>query len=98
MDTKKITSVLLSLVFIPGIILAQQTRTKHKGDSTENKSVFMSGSKVIPISQMDQSKIYHWANGQRSTPSGCQAGDPSAIYARVLGDSAVVVRKYVKKH
>lgn len=52
----------------------------------------MRRSKIIPISQMDQRKIYHWGDGERSTPTGRQAKDSSAKFARVYGDSAIVVK------
>jgi|GEM_PF-5185185 len=48
---------------------------------------------IVEIRHMDQRKIYHWGNGQRATPSGRQADDPKAKFARVFGDSAVVVKR-----
>ncbi len=95
---KKIIPLVLSLVIIPGIIMAQQNKRSEKKDSSQNKSSFMSRSNVILISKMNQRKTYNWATGQRATPSGRQAGDRYAIWARVLGDSAIVVKNpYAKK-
>ena len=94
---KKIPVAAISLVFIPGIVQAQQTNLKGKTDTTVNKNEFNLVAQVIPISEMDQRKIYRWDNGQGATPSGRQAGDPSARYARVLGDSAVVVNDWTEK-
>ena len=55
------------------------------------KTNFEKRSKLVLIKDMNQRRIYSWQDGQRSTASGRQALDPSAVYARVYKDSAVVV-------
>jgi hypothetical protein len=87
---KKIILFGISLAFLPGILPAQQTNPDHTKDSKEKKQAAIGGA-IVPFMKLDQRKIYHWANGQRSTPTGRQAGDPFANYAEVFGDSAVVV-------
>jgi hypothetical protein len=90
---KKITTV-TKPVTVPARVA---TTNQEKKDTAVTKNVAVTDTRVIPISQMEQNKIYHWDNGQRSTPTGRQAGDPLAYYARVLGDSAVVVVGPLKK-
>lgn len=93
---KKIIPFTISLVLVSGIIHAQSTETESASETAENNtnSTFISRSAIIPISEMDQRKVYQWENGQRATPTGRQAGDPSAVYARVYGDSAVVLKPH----
>ena len=76
----------LVLALASGVVQAQE---ENHDDPVETRRT----GRLVRIVDMDQRKIYHWANGQKATPSGRQAGDPDAIYARVIGDSAVVVRK-----
>lgn len=91
---KKIIIMAISLGFIPGIIWAQQKDSKK--NTTSNS--FLSRSRIVTFSQLDQRKIYNWGNGQRSTPTGRVAGEHLlSDYVRVLGDSAVVVKKPIKK-
>lgn len=77
--------------------MAQQKNKKDKMDSAKIKSAIKPVSKVVRISELDQRKIYNWGNGQRSTPTGRQAADRAAKYARVSGDSAFVVPKPFKR-
>jgi len=96
---KTIPVALISLVLIGGTVHAQQRPgvirdtlvTVTNKDTAVTKDEVTSSFFMIPINQMDQTKIYHWDNGQTATPTGRQAGDPSAVYARVMGDSAIVV-------
>lgn len=87
---KKIIPFAISLAFLPGVLLAQQTNPDHTKDSTVKNQAALRGA-IVSFRKLDQRKIYHWANGQRSTPTGRQAGDPTANFAEVFGDSAVVV-------
>ena len=64
---------------------------KDPQGKTSNRA--FSNARVIPISGMNQRKNYYWGNGQRSTPMGRLADDPDALYAKVAGDSAIVVKK-----
>lgn len=84
------------MIAAPSFVWAQEMRT-------ETMPAKRSSTLVIPISQMDQSKIYNWGNGQRSTPAGRQAGEKNVRFAKVMGDSAIVVsrreaRKYRKNN
>lgn len=90
---KKIIIAVISFLFIPGIVLAQQTGNKDKKDSVDSWRSYLRSPRLVPINKMDQRKIYKWRNGQKATASGRQAGDRSAKYARVFGDSAMVVSK-----
>lgn len=90
---KKIKIVAIFLMLIPGIAIAQRKDTEPKTDSSQTENIRKAFSKVVRIKDMDQRKIYNWGDGQRSTPSGRQASDRQAKYARVWGDSAIVVRK-----
>lgn len=90
---KKIKILAIFLMIIPGIVIAQQKDTESKTDSSQAEITRKPFSKVVRIKDMDQRKIYNWEDGQRSTATGRQAGDRKAKYARVFGDSAIVVRK-----
>jgi len=94
---KKIETAVAALVFLPLTALAQQMQIQKKMDTTVNKSPAISNARVIPISSMDQRKIYYWGNGQRSTATGREAGERNIKYARVFGDSAKVVKDPYKK-
>src|SRR4030095_731671 len=101
---KTIPVALICMVFFCGTVDAQRpgvTRdtvlTKVKRDTAVTRDVVASIPTMIPISQMDQTKNYRWDNGQTATPTGRQAGDPSAVYARVIGDSAIVVYDWREK-
>jgi hypothetical protein len=99
---KKIPVTVISLVLLQGIIYAQETKSAVAKDAittvaSRDTTAPIPISSMILISQMDQTKNYRWDNGQTATPTGRQAGDPSAVYARVLGDSAVVVYDWREK-
>lgn len=74
-----------------------EVKVNDKFDTINASNAFVQSPGIISISQMDQRKIYRWGNGQSSTAAGRQAGDPTAKYARVFGDSAVVVRDWPDK-
>jgi len=97
---KTIPVTVISLVLLQGIIYAQETKSAVAKDTVTtvvSKDTAAPIYSMIPISQMDQTKNYRWDNGQTATPSGRQAGDASAIYARVIGDSAIVVYDWKEK-
>ena len=103
---KTIPVALISLVLFGGTVHAQRTSpvirdtvmTQVSRDTAVDKDVATTGiSTMIPISQMIQTKNYRWDNGQTATPTGRQAGDPAAVYARVIGDSAIVVYDWREK-
>ena len=101
---KTIPVALISLVLIGGTVHAQRTGvirdttvTQINRDTAVVKDGVANMTTMIPISQMDQTKNYRWDNGQTATPSGRQAGDPLAVYARVIGDSAIVVYDWREK-
>lgn len=74
------------------IVAAQEKNPVSKRDTLSSpRSSFFRHSQLLTFRQMDQRKIYRWGNGQRSTPTGRQAGEVTPKYVRVLGDSAVVV-------
>ena len=101
---KTIPVALISLVLFGGTIHAQRRGvirdtmvTQVSRDTAVVKDAGTSIPTMILISQMDQTKNYRWDNGQTATPTGRQAGDPSAVYARVIGDSAIVVYDWREK-
>jgi len=101
---KRIPVAFISLVLVGGIAHAQRTSvirdtlmTQVKREAVSTSDVVTSIPTMIPISQMDQTKNYRWDNGQTATPTGRQAGDPSAVYARIIGDSAIVVYDWREK-
>ena len=101
---KIIPVALICLVFFHGTVRAQRPGvirdtlvTQPKRDTAVTRDVVTSIPTMILISQMDQTKSYRWDNGQIATPTGRQAGDASAVYARVIGDSAIVVYDWREK-
>jgi hypothetical protein len=70
---KKIRIAIPILVFLPLALLAQNTK---KVDIDSNKQ---QGLQIMLLNQMDQRKIYHWDNGQRSTSAGREAGEAPHI-------------------
>lgn len=101
---KTIPVALISLVFFWGTVHAQRPSvirdtvvTQVSRDTAVTGDVVTSIPTMILISQMEQTKIYRWDNGQTATPTGRQAGDPLAVYARLIGDSAIVVYDWREK-
>jgi hypothetical protein len=92
---KKIIATEISLMFALGLLRAQQEITRMDSTGTRYSTTQFGG--IIAIREMDQRKIYRWDNGQSSTAAGRQAGDASANYARVFGDSAVVIKEWNEK-
>jgi hypothetical protein len=88
---KKIVVITAGLMLVPAILLAQKKEPVISKDTLNKKNSFILDSQLLTFSQLDQRKIYHWANGQRATPTGRQAGEVTPKYVRVFGDSAVVV-------
>ncbi|MCC7402738.1 MAG: hypothetical protein IT214_14760 [Chitinophagaceae bacterium] len=89
MKKKFITAT--GFLLIPAIMMAQKENPVNKEDIPTKENTFIQNSQLLTFSQLDQRKIYHWGNGQRSTPTGRQAGEVTPKYVRVMGDSAVVV-------
>ncbi|HVZ56372.1 MAG TPA: hypothetical protein VG870_06910 [Chitinophagaceae bacterium] len=89
---KKIWMVALGLVMLPSLGFSQITRTVSRRDSVTSGREYRLGGVLTTFAQMDQRKIYYWHNGQRSTPTGRQAGEELSPYVLVYGDSARVVR------
>lgn len=97
MKQKEIFAMIFSL--FPLLVFAQKDNSKGKPIPSKNKTEFIRNARVVNFSQLDQRKIYQWGNGQRSTPTGRQAGERTSGYALVYGDSAVVVPDpYRKKY
>ncbi len=103
-NMKTIPVALISLVLFGGAVHAQRTSvirdttvTQVSRDSAMTKDTAVNFPTMIPINQMEQTKNYHWDNGQTATPTGRQAGDPSVLYARVIGDSAIVIYDWREK-
>ena len=88
---KKIIIAFISIFFISGTALAQKFESQKTIDSMNSWRKYVRSPQVVPIKKMDQRKIYKWRNGQKATASGRQAGDRTAKWARVYGDSAMVV-------
>jgi len=88
---------LILVLWLPLAIAAQPPDKKNKRDTVNRKESISSKSKIVPFSALDQRKIYKWENGQKATPAARQAADTSVRYARVFGDSAVVIRDARKK-
>jgi hypothetical protein len=88
----KKTFIIIFLVFIPGMIWAQQTESARKTDSAIQTRPAREG-RVLTFRDLDQRKIYRWGNGQKATPSGREAGERLGKYVRVFGDSAIVVKE-----
>jgi hypothetical protein len=77
--------------FISFVLISRlDAQTKNKN---ENATLAKRYSRVITFSQMDQRKIYHWANGQRSTAAGRNAGGHLPDYVKLVGDDSAVVVK-----
>jgi hypothetical protein len=95
---KKIETLVASVTFVPALAIAQQNHSSSKADTSKTKSIVANISRVLTFSQLDQRKIYHWANGQRATPTGREAGENVSEYVKLYGeDSAAIVDLPVKK-
>lgn len=90
---KKIIWVVAGFVFLSLSASAQDVPANEVTNPAQSNSRFNMYARVIPISKMDQRKIYNWGNGQRSTPTGRWSGTRNVYYAKVFGDSAIVVNK-----
>lgn len=77
-------------VLIPVLGLTQE-KSPVKKDSTVQAGDKQSKGNLLLFKQLDQRKIYHWANGQRSTPAGRKADSDAGKFVRVWGDSARVI-------
>jgi hypothetical protein len=88
----KTMETLVAATLIPVLAIAQQTHSSSKADTSKTKSTITNNSRIVTLSQLDQRKIYHWANGQRATPTGREAGENVSKYVKLYGeDSAVIV-------
>jgi len=88
---------MILVLLLPLAIAAQKPDKKNKRDTENGKAGFSYKSKIVPFSALDQRKIYKWENGQKATPADRKATDSTVRYARVFGDSAVVIRDARKK-
>lgn len=87
----KTIEILLATTLIPALAIAQQNHNSINSDTSKMKSV-NNNSRIPTLSQLDQRKIYHWANGQRATPTGREADENVSKYVKLYGeDSAVIV-------
>lgn len=94
MKTKK--TIVTALMFAPIVAIAQ-SKHENKKDSLNNARQTVNRSRIYTFDQLDQRKIFHWANGQRSTATGREAGEHLSNYVMLIGDdSAVVVKGPVK--
>jgi hypothetical protein len=95
----KKTEVLIGILFfIPAVLIAQRSTPTHQTDTLQNKNEVQPAQRIVTFSQMDQRKIYHWADGQRGTPTGREAGEHVPKFVKLIGsDSAVVVNGPVKR-
>jgi len=90
--------VFVAVSILPLASLAQQRSRSNKTDTLQENNSIFAHSRILTFSQLDQRKIYHWANGQRSTPTGRLAGEDLPKYVRLFGDdSAMVVEGPAKK-
>ena len=82
-------AVIFSVIFLfTGLCAHAQTQNKSSNDSLSKKS-----SPIVTFSELDQTKIYHWANGQRATATGREAGEHLPNYVKLIGDDSAVVVK-----
>jgi len=83
------SATIFSFLFllVPVIVNAQAQKKSPKDSVVRNYS------RVVTFGELDQRKIYHWANGQRATATGREAGEHLSNYVRLIGeDSAIVVK------
>lgn len=88
---KKYVGIVAGFVLLSMDASAQDVPANEVTSPSQSNSRFNKYARVMPISKMDQRKIYQWGNGQRSTPTGRLSGTRNVHYAKVMGDSAVVV-------
>lgn len=88
---KNINIFIPALVLFPTSVRGQTMHNSNSNSKTDSVTKSVQGPQILLISQMDQRKIYHWDNGQRSTPTGREAGEAAITYVKVIGDSAVVL-------
>ena len=95
----KKTEVLIGILFFaPIALIAQTSMPIRQTDTLQNKNEIHPAGRIVTFSQMNQRKIYHWADGQRATPTGREAGEHVPKYVELIGsDSAVVVNGPVKR-
>lgn len=83
------TVIIFSLIFLfISLAAGAQSQNKNRSDSVVKKY-----SRIVTFDQMDQRKIYHWGNGQRSTAAGRNAGEHLPGYVKLIGDDSAVVVK-----
>jgi len=83
------TVFILSFFFVFISFAAKvQGQTKN-----ENDTLLKGYSRIVTFSQMDQRKIYHWANGQHCTATGRNSGEHLPDYVKLIGDDSAVVVK-----
>jgi hypothetical protein len=87
------------------IVSAQSTKTGHKqatkkevhAKTTKKTKVKKAPKNKILLKQdsvdLSNRKIYHWTNGQRSTPTGQDASAVGSGYAAIRKDTAKVIVK-----
>jgi hypothetical protein len=81
------------LFLIPVALLAQRAAPTNQNDSLLDKNEFHPTRRIVTFPQMDQRKIYNWADGQRGTPTGREAGEHVPKWVELIGsDSAMVVQ------
>jgi len=81
------TVIILSFFFV-FISRAAKAQNKNENDTLAKRS-----SRIVTFGQMDQRRIYHWANGQHSTATGRNAGEHLPDYVKLIGDDSAVVVK-----
>lgn len=88
------TAVPLLMLF-PVLANAQSWNSRVPADTL--KTYQRPQPRLLTFEQLDQRKVYHWGNGQASTPTGRQAGSKTSDYVMLFGDSAVVVNDPYRK-
>ena len=95
---KTIEILVAGATLVPAFAIAQQNHSSNRADTSRPRSRVTHNSRILTFSQLDQRKIYHWANGQSATPTGREAGENVSGYVKLYGeDSAVIVDPPVKK-
>jgi hypothetical protein len=95
---KKKEALAGTLFFIPMALIAQTSMPISSVDTLQNKNEIQPAQRIVTFRQMNQRKIYHWANGQSATPTGREAGEDVSKWVRLIGDdSAMVVQGAAKR-